>query len=286
MTEPLAPLARFAFDWADTLCDPEHGCAAYHRMWPLTRLLESGGALPAGGDFFARELAVHARDGKIHVLLSGGADTGVMAIALKAAMEHGLDLRITAVDRCRTPLEQMVLYGAMCRVPVQTIQCSLEDIPVGLNADVVVGHSILFFIAPDLRKAVFEAWANALRPGGAVLLSQRLGGSHTKQRNSRWTPEEVGTRRAELSSKLAASSDLPHLGRNDDILDAAEAFWTVPMPRNPVAHQDVMDLAVLSGMLIKAATPEYTDTSTSPFAFRTLSNVNARYEIVLEKPAA
>ena len=53
MSEPLVALSRFAFDWANTLCKTEHGCASYHQMWPFLRLIETGGVLPAGEAFSA-----------------------------------------------------------------------------------------------------------------------------------------------------------------------------------------------------------------------------------------
>ena len=65
--EPLQSLSRFSFDWANTLCDPEHGCAPYHRMWSFIRLLESGGALPNGQTFFGNAINIYSQNGKVHI---------------------------------------------------------------------------------------------------------------------------------------------------------------------------------------------------------------------------
>ncbi|HWS75504.1 MAG TPA: hypothetical protein VN324_10230 [Quisquiliibacterium sp.] len=82
--EPLDRLARFSWDWAPALCQPGHGCQDYHRSWSLVRLLELGGAMPAGVAFFQRELGALAKAGRRRVLVSGGADTGLMAVVVSA----------------------------------------------------------------------------------------------------------------------------------------------------------------------------------------------------------
>jgi SAM-dependent methyltransferase len=282
--EPLSNIARFAFDWAGTLCDPDHGCAPYHRMWPSVRLLESDGALPDGQEFFSSAISDYAQDGGIDVIVSGGADTGVMAMAVTAAEALGLKLRVTAVDRCVTPLEEMRLYGAHSNVSVQTIQTSIEKLPSNLKADLILAHSFIIFISPDLRPEVFKAWATALRPGGAVILSQRLG-RRQDEHKTRWTTEAFENRMSKLMEKLDHASFFLRTEEKTKFLKAAEAFWKVAIPTFDVDEDEVRELATLAGLNVKSIAPNSgTAVTTSPFGFSAFLNRPRRYEIVLEKP--
>ena len=284
MSEPLTELARFSFDWAPNLCDPAHGCDAYHRMWSLVRLIESDGALPAGAPFFTREIIAAARDGRASVLLSGAADSGVMALAVEGPSAAGLAVEVTALDRCRTPLEQARLYGAARGVPVRTIQCGLDTIPAGQEADAIIGHSILSFLPDTLRPAVFAGWAGALRPGGRVLLSQRLtpeGQSYRRTRPS----EQVAKRRAELAARLDALGNCPVIAKKSEILDEAERFWAAQLAGNNVTESQINDLARDAGLVVRRIDTAPDAVSVSPYMLAHQAIKRPRCEIVLELPA-
>lgn len=285
MTEPLLPLARFAFDWADILCDASHGCAQYHRMWSVSRLLEYGGALPAGADFFRRELAAASSDGKVHVIISGGADTGLMAIAVEGARKSNLEIHVTAVDRCKTPLEQMRLYGEACGVRVDVHACTLDKLPADLGADVIVGHSILQFIPPDKRNDVFSAWKAALRPGGRIILWQRLDRPFVPIKQA-WNPEEMRQHQDEFGKRMDNTDVLGAFGSRDAILDAARAFWQTPLIRYEVKSEDVRSLALandLSLLSVEKASSAAVN-SPSPFVKTEGAQHVPHSMIVLEKP--
>ncbi|WP_420860235.1 class I SAM-dependent methyltransferase [Marivivens marinus] len=283
MTEPLAPLARFAFDWAETLCDANHRCAPYHKMWSMVRLVESDGALPAGQPFFARQAMECARGGNVHVLLSGGADTGIMALAVEEPLRKGVSVRITAVDRCRTPLEQMRLYGAAMGVPVDQFACTLDQIPAGIDADAIFGHSILSFIPDEARSAVFTAWAGALRPGGRVVLSQRLTPvNDTYQR--RRPPKDIEDRRQTLAAQLDELGDLPAVASKDELLGAAVDFWQVGIAGHDVTEAQIRDHSAAAGLIVRQVEEAPAAASVSPFMLASQAVRRPRYEIVLERP--
>lgn len=286
MTEPLRRIAGFAFDWAETFCDPDHGCMGYHRMWPLSRLLNNGGMLPAGQDFFGQQIAAVARDGKVHVLISGGADTGLMALAVEGANASGLDLHITAVDRCQTPLEEMRLYGAAIGVPVQTFACTLDQLPQGLAVDAIFGHSVLPFIAPHLRGDVFESWARVLRAGGRLALSQRLGKSYPKIVDH-LGEEGLLAQHNELHETLSQNEIWQTIATRDAIVAAAKAFWLAPMERHLITEKDIHQLAAQAGLILHKITAIAREDkrSPSPYANTDVSDQKVmRHEIVLQKP--
>lgn len=284
--EPLSNLARFAFDWADTLCDPDHGCRQYHKMWSVLRLVENNGALPAGGDFFQREMAAASIGGKVHILVSGGADAGLMALAIQGAKRERLEIRITAIDRCRTPLNQMLLYGAASGIQIDIVQDTIDRLSLDGTVDAILGHSILPFIPAQLRLNVFTAWNAALRPGGRILLSQPFGRDFMPIENM-WTPEQLERHKGIIEEKLDVSDSWATIGSRQAILDAAMEFWKASsMPRAKITEDELRLCAAQVGLTVLKCDPAPISPSysPSPFAKKQRTSTSPRYEIVLEKP--
>lgn len=281
MTEPLDKIAQFAFDWAELLCDPSHECMPYHRSWAMLRLIEMGGALPAGEEFFRRGINNAAQNGKVHVLISGGADSGVMALAVESALREGIDIRVTAVDRCRTSLEQMRLYGATNGIKTDIIQCSLEQIPANLNVDAILGHTVLPFIPINLRPKVFKSWFETLRPGGYILLSQRLSlveGNFV----SSVSDEDIIDRKKLLEQKIKS-----YIGKNirincEEIIEAAEVLWKTNLTRVSLSVDQLREYATNASLDVKEITERNGGENVSPLGMGHSLRGN-RYEIILEK---
>lgn len=280
VTEPLDKLSRFTFDWSDTLCDPAHGCCDYHRMWSLVRLVETGGTLPEGSDFFYRELRKSARPDGVRVLLSGAADTGLSAIAAGAFCGQVVPLTVVMADRCRTPLEQARLYALSAGFHLETQQGTLDQI-VTEPVDAIMAHSFLAFIPPADRPALFAAWSRLLRSGGRVLLSQRLQPEDSDYTRKR-PPVEIAERRAELGRKLEKSN--PVSAPIATILNAAERLWLNPMGGNPIKDSELRAFCDDAGMdVTEVCFDDDLSTSTSPFALRSQALTRKRAEIVIVK---
>jgi SAM-dependent methyltransferase len=171
--EPLDRLARLAWDWAPALCRPEHGCVDYHRSWSLVRLIELGGALPAGRDFFQRELGALVRAGARRVLVSGGADTGVTSLVVAAFRAMGGQPELVFVDRCETPCVQNLLLARELGLSAEVRPMDAAAIDCA-PVDAVVAHSFLHLVPGPDRPGVLQAWARALKEGGRLLMSCRL----------------------------------------------------------------------------------------------------------------
>lgn len=171
--EPLEKLAQFSWQNASTLCLPEHGCKNYHQTWSTIRLVQLGGALPAGADFFRKELGELARAGKRRVLVSGGADTGVTTMVVDSYLRAGVKPHITFVDRCKTPCEQnrILLRELDIEGEVRCIDAVNID---GGPFDAIVWHSFLHNFDGAQRELLLRAWAGALAPGGAMVMSTPL----------------------------------------------------------------------------------------------------------------
>lgn len=167
--EPLQGLARMAWDHAESLCDPQHGCMIYHRTWSLVRLLSLNGALPGASAFFIEEIARRITGGARRILISGSADTGLLAVVAQAIRLAGQPAQIVIVDRCKTPLQQCRDYADRLGLPVEFHECDVRELQID-PVDVVIAHSfLLFFPEPD-RQQVIDSWARVTQQGATVLL--------------------------------------------------------------------------------------------------------------------
>lgn len=277
--EPLEAIARFAFDWADVLCSDHVGCADYHRMWSLVRLLESGGAAPAGEAFFDSELPKVAVKGKAKVVLSGAADTGLMALACNVLARAGVTPEIVIVDRCATPLRQSELFGEANGILTTTFKGNLKELDLE-GADAVIAHSFLYFIPQPDRASLFASWAKVLRPRGKVLMSQRLvppGGKYERKRPA----EEINERKAKLQAKLAEYC--PVNAEISSIIEMAERLWLNPMGGNGVSEEQLHELCHKTGFELSSITYDRSQDSVSPFTLGSQTIKRVRANIVMER---
>jgi len=275
--EPLDRLARFAFERAPSLCRPEHGCTDYHRVWSAIRLFDLGGATPAGWPFFRRELQALPADRPLRVLLSGAADTGLASIVAAALPpERAL---IVLTDRCETPIAQNQRFAQALGRP---LECHVGDVralacdPV----DAVLAHSFLVFFEPQARQQVVDAWARALRPGGRLLMSNRLvaGGAAVRP------PPDTDAAIARLPALRERAAAAGWNATECDLLaEAAARFWTRSLLA-PLTETALRGL--LSGAGLELLALEYDDSEapTGPMSRRHRSRERARAEIVARKP--
>lgn len=220
--EPLEPLARFSRDWAPVLCDPAHGCCGYHRAWSSMRLFDQDGQSPAGWRFFVRELARLPRGPSTRVLISGGADTGLTAIVATALPRH--DATIVFADRCDTTVQQNLLFARHLRRPIEAHLVdarALDCEPV----DAVVAHSFLITFDPEDRRRIVANWARLLKPGGVVLMSNRVAPDDSPP--PRRDPDAVVAERLPVLLERARSSGILGTGL-EDLEATARAFWNLP----------------------------------------------------------
>ncbi|MBI5277261.1 MAG: class I SAM-dependent methyltransferase [Burkholderiales bacterium] len=232
--EPLDRLARFAWDWAPALCQAGHGCMDYHRSWSLVRLLELGGALPRGLDFFRREFEPLARAGRRRVLVCGAADTGFPALVVTAFRAHGCDPELVFVDRCETPCQQNRLYAAHAGIRAEIRAQDAGEIDCA-PVDAVVAHSFLHLLDQALRQRVVDAWSRVLAPGGVVLVSTNLSPDE-----SDWVrhkdADAIAKRRASLA--LTARQAGFDAAAAEEVAEVASRFWSTSPGRPPALTAD------------------------------------------------
>lgn len=241
--EPLEMLARFTFDWAESLCGAT-GCADYHRGWSLIRAWTAGAGLPDGIDDFLPTMLRLAQNGQIRVLLSGAADTGLAAALLACLRPAGIEPSIVLVDRCQTPLFQNTLFARHAGFEIETIQAQVSHVTVA-PVDLVLSHSFLGFVSPDQRAATVASWTRNLRSGGAVLYSSPLIQEGAFQ-PSRSSAEYLQLVSAEVMSRASAAG----YGDAEEMARAAEQFWAQPVPHRQPPENEVRSLLDAAGLVI------------------------------------
>lgn len=105
-------------------------------------------------------------------------DLGCSLGAATLAMRHAIgqrDCRIIAVDNSAAMIERCHHYIALDdgATPVSLYQEDILDTPVE-NASVVVLNFTLQFIAPEQRLGLLRRLHAGMRPGGALILSEKL----------------------------------------------------------------------------------------------------------------
>lgn len=105
-------------------------------------------------------------------------DLGCSLGAATLAMRHRIraaNCNLVAVDNSQAMIDraQQVMQADSGEVPVQLLCANLQDVAIE-NASVVVLNFTLQFIAPAERQAILEQIYRGLRPGGVLILSEKV----------------------------------------------------------------------------------------------------------------
>ncbi|MEM7442356.1 MAG: class I SAM-dependent methyltransferase [Pseudomonadota bacterium] len=171
--EDIAAQAQRAFDQASETCA---GCLSYHGVWGYQRLARQNSGLDGDRAQLEPLIAPLIASGQTRVLIAGCADTGQLAMVLRAA--SGRDLEVTIIDRCETPLALCRGFAAQHGVPVSTRVGDIGDLSNVGTIDLILAHSVLSFLPDDQVFPVVQSFANALSPNGHLVMTTAL--SRTK----------------------------------------------------------------------------------------------------------
>ncbi len=168
-------------------------------------------------------------------------DLGCSLGAATLAMRHGIrarDCRIVAVDnapamvaRCRE-----IVAADDGEVPVEVVAADLRDVPIE-DASLVVMNYTLQFLPPDERASTLRRIADGLRPGGALVLSEKVAHEdavfdaalidlhHDFKRRNAYSEMEIAAKRAALEKVLIPDSVPAHLERLREAGFAHAGVW-------------------------------------------------------------
>jgi hypothetical protein len=292
VVEPLAESARLARDLAHTHC-PDHAngrpCRAYHAFWQYLRLMGLGKTLSGMSARYLSELAAFFDDWKRtpratrpRVLISGCADYSATAHVLHASRGAELDIEVTALDVCRTPLELNRWYAQRCEAEVRTVQADILDHRDDTGYDLVVTSSFLGYFDRASRPRLFARYAALLREAGVLMLANRLR-AESEDALVGFDAEQAARfadRAATLSASLPSSTALSP----DDARAAAEAYARefASYPVNSVANVRALAEAAGFAWLGGDATP--TKAQSAAVTGPTLSDGAQYLFVVLRKP--
>lgn len=201
LVEDLAAAARVALDLAERHCGTgEAGCRWYHASWPVLRALGAVNSPGSDDDFFLRAIAAEMDGGARSVLVSGAADAGMLA-RVGSCLAGRRDVRITVLDRCRTPLEHSLLHAKRFGFAIDVVQADILDFATSRRFDLICTHSFLTFFSAADRRRLVARWHELLKPGGCVITAQRVRPGE-KEEITRF-PAEDTERLASAAEKLA-----------------------------------------------------------------------------------
>ena len=103
-----------------------------------------------------------------------GCSLGASALAMRKGIIQP-DCRVIAVDSSESMVRQCreIVVLDESNVPVEVKQADIFDVPIE-NASVVVMNFTLQFLSPDRRDAMIQKIYDGLRPGGVLLLSEKI----------------------------------------------------------------------------------------------------------------
>lgn len=185
--EPLLQMAPLARQWAAACCtrpDADSGvdCEPYHGLWPYLRLMGLGKTLSGHGAQFLREVRAWGREwparghsGRPRVLVSGSADASMVAHVLQGARDVALDVEVTVLDQCDTPLRLSGWYAEHIGAGgVRLVRSDVLDYRDAHGFDLILTSSFLGYFAPAQRAVLFQTYAALMAPGARLAFSNRL----------------------------------------------------------------------------------------------------------------
>jgi len=103
-----------------------------------------------------------------------GCSLGASTLAMRKGIIHS-GCGIVAVDNSAAMVKQCSEVVAMDKsdVPVEVVCADIRDVAIE-NASVVVMNFTLQFLAPDQRDTMIQKIYDGLRPGGVLLLSEKI----------------------------------------------------------------------------------------------------------------
>jgi hypothetical protein len=279
MSEPLKELSLFAFYWAKHFCAPE--CRLYHQNWSITRLIQNGHQLPRHADFFIDQISKYHAVGHKKILISGAADTGLLAMVHEALLQKNIpiqDIKITLIDRCATVIEQNKLFAKTLGLNVQFIcgdilASSLEP------HDIIIAHHFINFFDPASKPKLFKKWFDTLTNHGVTLVY-----NHSTEEANESQKRKVDFKRvANRLKDVAEAIEREHLPA--DVYNSIEMFMHKENVRIQPKRKDLMTLIELSQLTIAHHTEldESSSPNHGPTASRLGSYPRSTHLLVLSK---
>lgn len=154
-----------------------------------------------------------------------GCSLGAATLAMRKAIT-AKNCKIIGVDSSRAMVERCKMHVNAFKgdTPVEIIEGNILDIEIE-NASMVVLNFTLQFIAPELRQQLLAKIAKGLKPGGLLLLSEKIAHSdpvcnellvdlhHDFKRANGYSELEIAQKRTALENVMRIDTLDTHLNR-------------------------------------------------------------------------
>jgi len=241
MHEPLAISAPFARELATVCCvqaAADRACAPYHAFWQYLRLLGLGKTLSGQSAWYlevlqrcAREWVLRPAADPARLLISGSADYSLLAHVLHACRDANPRVQITVLDVCQTPLLLNQWYARRAGQSVNLVCSDILQHSAIEAYDLIVTSSFLGYFHPEARRLLLRGYAAMLRPGGRLIIANRLRAGPENEAVGFSAPqvERFAQCAAQLSAGLPASVSLAPDDARRMARSYAEFFRSYPL---------------------------------------------------------
>ncbi|MFY8272611.1 carboxy-S-adenosyl-L-methionine synthase CmoA [Pseudoalteromonas sp. SSDWG2] len=166
-----------------------------------------------------------------------GCSLGAVTLSMRRNLNHSgceiiaIDNSEAMVERCRLHLE-----GFRSTVPVRVELGDILDTKLE-NASVIAMNFTMQFIEPEQREALLARIYNALKPGGVLLLSEKLRGEnqevdellidlhHDFKRANGYSELEISQKRTAIENVMRTDTLNTHLARLKDTGFSQTQVW-------------------------------------------------------------
>jgi SAM-dependent methyltransferase len=220
----------------------------------------------------------------LRVLISGAADTALTAIVAHAFRDPDT-VRIVLAERCETTVQQNRLFARHLGIGLEVHPGDIRELDCA-PVDAIVAHSFLNYFDDTQRDELACAWMRVLKPGGVVLLSNRLERAPHAAPDAPARADICTEGSAERLARLEARARTLHWSGADldQLAQTALEFWRIPARRS-VTEQAALGTLERAGFELLGL--DYVDdVSDDPGSRPRGKSGHPRAEIVARRPQA
>jgi hypothetical protein len=145
----------------------------------------------------------------INIVIPGSADTGILSTCAHAAALLGPAVlkrcKFTVIDRCPTPLTLCLEFAGRYGISLETRQGDLNSPSFSFDADLIVVHSLLRFIAPDSQVELMKMFGSWLSRSGRIIFSISIRSGDSSETRAETRKHEFVNR---LVDRMVESNEL------------------------------------------------------------------------------
>ena len=186
-----APLAlRLAATHCESPVYADQACGWYHGIWPYFRLLGAVASPWMQYSFYASVLRpLSIPGGRLRILITGTADYAMLELVHHIYQDQPIDLDVTIIDRCRTPLELSRWFAERHGFEVETEVADILNYENARSFDLICTHSFFGNFNPRGQVQLVSKWAALLRSGGKLVSVNRVRPGQSGP--NRYTPDQA-----------------------------------------------------------------------------------------------